>query len=580
MTHQDQVTSIFIPTSSLLPSPTNPRKRFDEEKIRGMADTMATVGVLQPLVVRNFKGKKGKYEIVAGETRWRAAKVAGLDQVPVIVRELTDQQVIKIQVIENAQRNDLHPLEEAFGFKAWLDQSQDLAGYTIDDLAREVGKSKRTIYASLQLCNLCDGARNAFYEGLINSSTALLIARIPGQTLQMKAVEEISKPGWGGEPMSFRSAQEHIKRRFTLELKKAPWNQGDSGLITEAGSCKACPKRSGNARDVFPDIESADVCTDPECFEKKRSAHISILQKTTTVLEGNEALKIMPKWWDVNEDYTLVDRNAPGHNESLEQLLDGSAHIITIVHPEDKEIYRVIKKSDAAEALAAKGLKINFPKVVSQSQRDKDQERETRIENAYRVRLLEKVSGVISPELEKDWRLEDFEQTIVATAMLDRLDHETSKRMLKLRSITFSTVEGPYQAIKDLRESIKTMSSAQRMLLLLQMALISQCYVNQYTNNPAEDLLFIASQKSINSDEIRKSVEAEFAPKSKTKATGSSLPQLLLRKRRNQTRRKNMLILLPSWPENFLRTRPRLSSLLRRPKKQPLRNRLKPSSRK
>lgn len=182
MSTQEQVTSIFVPTSNLLASPTNPRKRFDEEKIQGMADTMATVGVLQPLVVRNFKGKKGKYEIVAGETRWRAATVAGLDQVPVIIRELTDQQVIKIQVIENLQRNDLHALEEAGGFKALLDQSQDLVGYTIDDLAKEVGKSRTYVYDSLKLLELPDSAKESFYEGKLNRSTALLFARLEPET--------------------------------------------------------------------------------------------------------------------------------------------------------------------------------------------------------------------------------------------------------------------------------------------------------------------------------------------------------------------------------------------------------------
>ncbi|HSH98853.1 MAG: ParB/RepB/Spo0J family partition protein [Methylophilaceae bacterium] len=178
MDTQSSTLPVNLPVHLVWPSPTNPRKRFNEDHVNGIAETMKTVGVLQAIVVRKFKGRPNNFEIVAGETRWRAAKVAGLKEIPASVRELSDSEVIKIQVIENLQRADLHPLEEAAGFKALLDNSQDLVEYSVDNLADEIGKSRTYVYDSLKLLELEDESVKLFYDGKLTRSSALLLARL------------------------------------------------------------------------------------------------------------------------------------------------------------------------------------------------------------------------------------------------------------------------------------------------------------------------------------------------------------------------------------------------------------------
>jgi|GEM_PF-3320325 len=266
-----------LPIDSVFPSRTNPRKRFDEKKLEEMAASISIKGVIQPIVVRPHpENPLEHFEIVAGESRWRASKLANMETIPGVVRELTDLEALELQVMENLHRVDLHPLEEALGFKELLAKSQteDLVGFTVEDMAAKLGISKTHIYGALKLTELCTYAQDKFLAGKFGRETAILIARIPGTKLQESATREIVGSE-EAEPMSFRKAKEHIHARYTLKLKSAPFRLAAwvVDLIPDAGSCKTCPKRSGNTPELFSDIESADVCTDPDCYTAKCEAH-------------------------------------------------------------------------------------------------------------------------------------------------------------------------------------------------------------------------------------------------------------------------------------------------------------------
>ena len=140
-----------IPLSSLHESPTNPRKHFNEASLAELAANVKEVGVLQPLLVRQF-GANGDYEIIAGARRFRAARLAGIAEVPVHCKQLTDSQVLEIQLIENLQREDVHPLEEALGYRQLL----TMAGYTVQDIAAKVAKDESYVYRRLKLTDLCE----------------------------------------------------------------------------------------------------------------------------------------------------------------------------------------------------------------------------------------------------------------------------------------------------------------------------------------------------------------------------------------------------------------------------------------
>ena len=177
----------LLSTTALLPSPLNPRKHFDEAKLQELADSMQNgVGVIEPIVAR-ANGKPGTFEIIAGERRWRAATKAGLDQVPVIVKSMSDAQVVELMLIENGQREDINALEEGAGYK----QALKIGAFKdVDALAEHVGKSRRHVYDTLKLVDdLIPEVKTLLDRGLITASHAVLISRLPAD--KQKEIVEV-----------------------------------------------------------------------------------------------------------------------------------------------------------------------------------------------------------------------------------------------------------------------------------------------------------------------------------------------------------------------------------------------------
>jgi ParB family chromosome partitioning protein len=184
-----------LPVAQLSPSPLQPRKNFSPETLEELASSIREKGILQPILVRP-KGEDA-YEIIAGERRWRAAQMAGVHEVPVIVRELTDGQVLEAALIENIQREDLNPIEEARAFKALIDRFS----HTQDALSRVVGKSRSHIANALRLLNLPAGVLTLLEAGKLSAGHArplvgradaeALAARIVSAGLSVRATEDL-----------------------------------------------------------------------------------------------------------------------------------------------------------------------------------------------------------------------------------------------------------------------------------------------------------------------------------------------------------------------------------------------------
>lgn len=284
----------FYPLWQIRISRTN-RTRFNSEKMAELVKSVKAKGVIQPILMRPITPTEEdpcSFEIVAGERRFRASELANLNTIPAVVRVLTDAQAAEIQVIENLQREDVHPLEEAMGYQELMMKH----GYDADQLAEKISKSRSYIYGRLKLCALTPDAREFFFDDKLPASTALLVARIPVPSLQVKAVREILRidSTYEQEPMSYRSAVQFVQNRYMLNLEDAPFSATDAKLLATAGSCAKCPKRTGNQPEIFTDVSSADVCTDPDCFSEKRAANdANILaaahKKGIPVLEGDDA---------------------------------------------------------------------------------------------------------------------------------------------------------------------------------------------------------------------------------------------------------------------------------------------------
>ncbi len=169
--------SLSVPVENIRPNPDQPRRDFDKDALNELAGSISEKGVIQPLVVRVDPENSDKYQIVAGERRWRAAQIAKLHELPVVVREFSDTEVLEIAIIENIQRADLNPVEEALGFQ----QLQNKFGHTQEQLAQALGKSRSHIANMLRLLNLPDAILSWMREGklTIGHARALITAENP-----------------------------------------------------------------------------------------------------------------------------------------------------------------------------------------------------------------------------------------------------------------------------------------------------------------------------------------------------------------------------------------------------------------
>jgi len=180
---------VFLDINDIKPNANQPRKDFNEEKIEELANSIEIHGVIQPIMVRSFG--RG-YEIVAGERRWRAARKAGLKKIPAIVRELDEQQNMLIAIIENMQREDLNPIEEALA----LDDMIRTYGLTQEEVSRSVGKSRPYITNALRLLKLPEEVKNMVSGGMLSGGHARAIAGLSGDENKIAAAKKAVELGW------------------------------------------------------------------------------------------------------------------------------------------------------------------------------------------------------------------------------------------------------------------------------------------------------------------------------------------------------------------------------------------------
>lgn len=334
-------------------SPTNPRKDFDKEKLQQLAADITARGVLQPVTVR----KKGdRYELVFGERRFRASKLAGTETIPALVRQLTDEQALEAQLMENTGE-PLKPLELAFGYQ----QLREKEKLTVDQLAAKVGRSRISVYNTLKLLELGGDGRKYLEEGQITMSVAQLAARVPAslQGNYLSAVAGGVKDRWGHEqqPVAFRQAQRLFSDTYMKDVGKAPFDPEDAGLCPKAGPCSACPKRAGNMPGYIEEAKkSPNVCTDFECFRDKTRA-------AAEAKAAKKGLKLLSR--DESEDFFrhghfYVD-HSKGWVDPSEHNYDDSKHRAykELLQPEQyKELARLVLESDGTlhEVLAKKAL--------------------------------------------------------------------------------------------------------------------------------------------------------------------------------------------------------------------------------
>jgi ParB family transcriptional regulator, chromosome partitioning protein len=250
-----------LPIAQLSPSPLQPRRNFDEEALAELTSSVREKGVLQPILVRPSAKADGSYEIVAGERRWRAAQRAGVHEVPVVVRDLTDGQVLELALIENIQRADLNAVEEARGYKTLIEQFR----YTQDQLSKVIGKSRPHIANSLRLLTLPEAVQAYIASGALSAGHArtlvgradaeALAAEIVKGALSVRAAEDLVKKPAAAKSAPHRAAKPD-KDPDTIGLEKR--TSDVLGLKVEINDKGA---KGGDVRITYKTLEQLDdIC--------------------------------------------------------------------------------------------------------------------------------------------------------------------------------------------------------------------------------------------------------------------------------------------------------------------------------
>lgn len=199
---------VFVSINKVEPSPSQPRRTFDEDKLLELAESIKQHGIIDPLIVQD---RKDHYEIIGGERRWRAAKKLGLKEVPVIIKNLTEQQIAEYALIDNIQRDDLNPIDEALAYKKLIDDF----GYTQDVVAEKVSKSRVAITNSLRLLKLGDKVRQMLIDGKLSTGHARAILGITDGEKQYVLAQKVFD-----ERLSVRETEKLIKKIQTEKPEK------------------------------------------------------------------------------------------------------------------------------------------------------------------------------------------------------------------------------------------------------------------------------------------------------------------------------------------------------------------------
>lgn len=352
---------VEIPLDDITPSPTQPRTRMEPPALDELAASIRRQGILQPITVRPHPAETPPttYELVAGERRWRAARLAGLTTITARVRVLTDREVLEVQLVENAQRADVHPLDEADGYRRLHTEH----GVSVDEIAARTGHPVGRIRQRLTLAALGTDGREALLAGKLLLTVALKVARL-GAGDQAAAVEHLTKPAahGGGARWTEEDAGAWIRGRYYLRLGTAPFDATDARLLQGVPPCAACPSNTLSQGNLFEDLGDAH-CLDPDCFRRKTAAQwnrqtrdlaeagrvVASLEESDAALVGGSPAKGYVRADDKPEEF--------GGKKTWRALLAKAAPTVVLVrNPATQEIVEMIRPADLKAAVASVGL--------------------------------------------------------------------------------------------------------------------------------------------------------------------------------------------------------------------------------
>lgn len=263
---------IEIPIENITITGLNNRTVFDEAKLNELAESIKSHGIIQNLTVRK-NGKPGSYELVIGERRLRAAKIAGLQSVPCVIKELNDTEFQEVMLIENVQREDVHALDES---ETFLKLTKSMSE---SEVAIKVGKPTKYVKERLALNDLTAEAKKLFKAGTMQLGHALILCLFKKEH-QTKAIQEVIQQEKGFNYFNHpQELKEFMNNRILCTLSDAIFDVNDPELVPKAGACTSCPKQSGANAELFACVTPEAKCMDQKCFIHKTEVFVSLQNK-------------------------------------------------------------------------------------------------------------------------------------------------------------------------------------------------------------------------------------------------------------------------------------------------------------
>lgn len=314
-------------------SPLNYRKFYKQQALEDFASELKVHGIIERPSVRMMPS--GRYELVVGERRFRAAKLAGFTEIPVILREWTDHEVREMQLAENLQREDPHPLHEAFGI-AQLQED----GKSTEEIAIRLGKSKAFVYSRIKLVSLIDAFQEMFLADVITITEASELATLSAAS--QRAFYEAACAGWKVEEHFRLPNLSNQLSRYRYDLCDAPFDTTDTTLLPDAGACGTCSFNSATLTTLFPELAAQAVCSNSACYERKYGQHF--INSLTSALQ------------EARPDALLL----PGHvNKETEAFIDAiteaagipvlSRYDVSVIDPPEKPEREEYQSDDGDE---------------------------------------------------------------------------------------------------------------------------------------------------------------------------------------------------------------------------------------
>ena len=511
-----------LPLVSLTESATNPRRSFDQTALGELAESIKTQGILAPLVVRPV-GQH--FEIVAGARRYRAAQLAGLETAPVRIVELTDAQALETSIVENLQRRDVHPLDEANGFAALMRLEEPK--YSVEQIAAKVGKAPAFILARLKLVELVPAVVEAFSQDEIGLGHALLLAKLqPAQQEEALAACYQEQYTNGSKAkrilLPVRHLQQWIEHNILLELASAPFSKEEAALVPEAGACLDCPKRTGHNVLLFEGLTHADQCSDPKCYAAKIEAHVrqtiaakpKLVQISTGYGVPKDGSAAVPR-----NKYVEIRSDKPTNQKQRDwpeyKTCKFTTEAIVTEGSEKGETKRVCANPECPVHHAKKKQQSNVVANAGVKAEQEKRRREEALAQATGLRVLSAIVEAVPVRLMKRDLLFVIERL---AAMLDE-----RRLAIVLRQHGIGKAKGPADApAKLLAAFIRKAEESILGRLLVEIVILQSA---GSANDSGKLLKEAAEFYKVDVNAITAKVKQEFAAKDKAKTTKKAVPK-------------------------------------------------------